>query len=109
MATTLTSSGDNYYSWTGLAASENGDEIPLPAGGGVFVTVQAVGVAGGTFTIQGSIDGTNYFTMKDVQGNDITFTAAGYAEISSNIRRLRAITGAGVSAGEIHVQIGGVK
>lgn len=47
-------------------------------------SVQVGGTFGGaTVTLQGSNDGTTYATLKDLQGNNISFTAAGQAEFSS--------------------------
>lgn len=47
--------------------------------------VQVIGTFGGaTITLRGSNDGTNYFTLKDLQGNDISFTATGAAEFSTS-------------------------
>jgi hypothetical protein len=39
--------------------------------------------AGGTVVIEGSIDGTNYVTLTDPQGNAISKTAAAIEEIAS--------------------------
>ena len=47
-------------------------------------SVQISGTFGGaTVVLQGSNDGTTYATLKDLQGNNLSFTAAGYAEFSS--------------------------
>ena len=37
---------------------------------------------GGTVTMQGSMDGTNWATLHDPQGNALTFTAAGIKEVA---------------------------
>lgn len=50
----------------------------------VCASVQVSGTIGGaTIVLQGSNDGVTYATLKDTAGNDISFTAAGYAEFSS--------------------------
>jgi hypothetical protein len=47
-------------------------------------SVQVSGTIGGaTIVLQGSNDGTTYATLKDLAGNDLSFTAAGYAEFTS--------------------------
>jgi len=47
-------------------------------------SVQVRGTFGGaTVVLQGSNDGVTYSTLKDLQGNALSFTAAGYAEFSS--------------------------
>lgn len=60
--------------------SRRGDTInaDLPARGEPVGSVQVTGTFGGaTVTMTGSNDGTNYVTLKDVNGNDVSFTAAG--------------------------------
>lgn len=50
----------------------------------VTASVQVGGTFGGaTVVLQGSNDGVTYATLKDLQGNNISFTSAGYAEFSS--------------------------
>lgn len=62
---------------------------------------------GGTFTIEGSLDGTNYVTLTDPQGNALSFTAPGILEqISEATVWIRpALTGG--SAGTLVVTIFG--
>lgn len=50
----------------------------------VCASVQISGTIGGaTIVLQGSNDGTTYATLKDLQGNNLSFTAAGYAEFTT--------------------------
>lgn len=53
--------------------------------------VQAFGTfgTGGTVTVQGSMDGTNWTTLHDPQGNALTFTAAGIKEVAEVCPYLR--------------------
>ncbi len=47
-------------------------------------SVHVSGTFGGaTVVLQGSNDGTTYATLKDLQGNNLSFTSAGYAEFTS--------------------------
>lgn len=47
-------------------------------------SVQVSGTFGAaTVVLQGSNDGVTYATLKDLQGTNISFTAAGFAEFSS--------------------------
>lgn len=47
-------------------------------------SVQVGGTFGGaTVLLQGSNDGVTYVTLKDMQGNNLSFSSAGYAEFSS--------------------------
>jgi hypothetical protein len=56
--------------------------------------------SGGTVVIEGSIDGTNYVTLTDPQGNAISKTAAAIEEISEIVKfiRPRVTTGDGTTA-----------
>ena len=67
-----------------------------PLGGSAQVIGGTWGSA--TVTLQVSHDGANWFTAKDVQGDDITFTDDGYFEFSSAAVLMRfSISGAGAS------------
>ncbi len=70
--------------WTGLSSADSG-LAHSPAGHGAIAgSVQVEGTFGGaTVTLQASNDGINWETISDVQGNAISFTAAGIAEFSS--------------------------
>lgn len=61
-------------------------------------SVQVTGTFNGvTVTIQGSNDGVNFATLKDYEGNGLTFTAAGLRPIAEGVRYLRPITSGGSS------------
>jgi len=86
----------------GLTANETSDAI----GGNGAVALSGVvactdgggsGFNGGTVAIQGSIDKVNWFTLKDVQGNDITFSDDGAAEFASGFLFFRASADASIS------------
>jgi hypothetical protein len=71
--------------WTGETTAGNAS-IPryAPHVSLANASVQIGGTLGGaTIVLQGSNDGTTYATLKDLAGNDLSFTAAGYAEFSS--------------------------
>lgn len=67
--------------WTGLLNGDTGAPIKFPAS--AFKSIQFNGTfgAGGTIVLQGSNDGTNYYTLTDPQGNAISKTAAGLEAI----------------------------
>ena len=84
--------------WTGLETGDDGAAIRY--GGAADRTVQIIGTFGGaTVTMQGSIDGTNWATLTDAQGNAIAATAAALEAITELVRFIRPIVtgGAGVS------------
>lgn len=57
----------------------------------VFGAVGAAGFNGATITMQGSNDGTNWFTLTDPLGNDVAFTASGGKQIMEVTRHIRPI------------------
>lgn len=91
---TLTESSDDLYisaQWT-LANTDDG--TPLEA---VLYADRSVQITGaGTLIIEGSNDGTNYVTLKDPLGNNIT--GAGIKTVAELVRliRPRSTSGAGV-------------
>lgn len=73
---------------------------------------RTVGVAfdagSGTITIEGSFDGSTWFTLTDAQGNALTFTADGIQLIAENPKLVRPSLG-GSSTPDITVWITGRK
>lgn len=61
------------------------------------VTAQAIGTfGGGTVTFQGSLDGTNWFTLQDPAGSNLAFTAAGGGQVANALPRyIRPLESAG--------------
>lgn len=89
---------DSLETWkvTGLGASVTTEALKIPHRG-LGAALACTGTFGGTVTIQVSVDGENWVTLKDIAQNDITFTVAGYFEIATAAAFLRVSTGAGVS------------
>lgn len=95
--------------WTGLANGDDGQ----PFEGVDFAdrTVQ-IGIAqggafgtGGSITLQGSNDGSQWDALTDPQGNAITKTAAGLEVIAENPRYVRPIVTAGDGSTLLAVRI----
>ena len=86
------------FQWTGLEGNDTGDPLRLTNRGGVVAAIQLTGTFGGTVTMQGSLDGTNWFTLKDTQGNDVSATADALFEVSTAVRHVRPSAGSGVSS-----------
>src|SRR3990170_2252557 len=79
---------------TGVGVDGTGSTIQLP--GFADRTVQVAGTFGGaTVTVQGSNDGTNWATLRDPQGADLTFTVAGIKQVLEVTRHIRATTSGG--------------
>lgn len=79
--------------WASLAQGDDGQSYEMP--GSSDRSVQIVGTFGGaTVTIEGSIDGTNWATLTDPQGNAISKTATALEMVSEVTRYIRPnITG----------------
>lgn len=85
----------HYVSWTGLLNGDDGSPYAMP--GWADRTVQITGTfgAGGTVVIEGSIDGTNYVTLTDPQGNAISKTGAAIETITEIVKFIRPRVTAG--------------
>lgn len=74
----VTTFGDpRLFKWETLT-STNADGAPVRFQGNQDRTVQVIGAdfGGGTLTIQGSLDGTNWDTLQDLEGAALSFTQA---------------------------------
>jgi len=70
------------YTWTALPASLAGPSVSGPGWTDRSVQVTGTFGVGATVTLQGSNDGTNWFTLHDPFANLLSFTAAGFAEVT---------------------------
>jgi len=90
--------------WEGLTEDEDGDSVSIAQW--QDKTVQATGTfANETVTIQGSLDGTNWFTLHDLQDGDLAFAAAGLEAIQENVLYIRPSVGTGGGAGTVDVDV----
>ena len=83
--------------WT-ITDGDTGDPAEIP--GATDRTVQVTGTFGGTtITLQGSLEETptNWFTLTDPLGNDVTFSAAGAVTIMENATWIRPSESGGSS------------
>jgi len=97
--------GGAVFLWETVTATDTGEPIEILGHAGLACAVQAIGTFGGTLAIEGSIDGTNYVTLKTTQGDDATLTAAGVLEIATAVRYIRPSAGAGVSDVDVYICI----
>jgi len=81
--------------WEACATGDTINALPISEQWGLAASVQASGTFGGaTVVMQHSNDGTNWFTGKDLQGDNISLTADGIAEFSLSSAYIRpAISG----------------
>lgn len=107
--TTIEADGNAYVvSWTAIGDSDTC--TPVTWAGARDKTVQITGTFGSaTIVLQGSIDGTNYVTLTDPQGNTISKTSAAIETVMENVRFIRPATSGGTSSSvNVHLLMGGV-
>lgn len=72
------------YRWTDYSTADDAVPVRIQNMQGLAGSIQVTGTFGGaTIALQVSNNGTNYVTLKDAIGSNITFTAAGIAEFST--------------------------
>jgi len=96
--------------WEACATGDTINSLPISEQWGLAASVQASGTFdGATVVMQHSNDGTNWFTAKDLQGNDISLTADGIAEFSLSSAYIRpAISGGGTDDVDVIVVFRGL-
>jgi hypothetical protein len=91
--------------WTGLDTDDSGTPVELVDYADRTVTITGTFGAGGSITIQGSNDNTNWFAVTDPQGNAITKTAAGMETLMEAPRYIRPLVTAGDGTTSLTVKI----
>jgi len=82
--------------WTGLTKTTDDTGSPLEMVGSADRSVQVEGVFnGGTLLLEGSNDGSNYATLTDPQGNNLSFTSATIETVAEITRYVRPRVTAG--------------
>lgn len=81
--------------WTGLLNGDTGAPLILGIYGDVSVQISGTFGTGGSVTLQGSNDGTNWIALTDPQGNAITKTAASIEQFLERTRYIRPSVTAG--------------
>jgi len=91
------------YAWSGIAAGDTGQVVDLLGLSGLSGAVQFTAGASGPLTMTVSLDGTNYETMKDVGGNDVTAAAGttAYFDISTAALYARPLGGTSLTGGAV--------
>jgi len=82
--------------WTGLLNGDTGTPLEFPDyGGDATFSVDGTFGTGGSIKLEGSNDGTNYYTLKDPLGSAIVKTAGGLSLITEAPRFVRPSVTAG--------------
>lgn len=97
--------GTETVTWTPVTGSDTA--TPYEYGKFADKTIQVFGTFGDTLTIQGSNDGTNWATISDSLGVELTFTAVGIKLIAENPRFIRPSPGGSISSVTIIIQATG--
>lgn len=81
-------------SWAAMANGDSGDAFALADFADKSVQVAGTFGTGGTVVLQGSNDNTNWATLTDPQGSNLSFTAAGLKAVGPATLYVRpAVTG----------------
>jgi len=92
---TFGDTGCNMVIWSGLLNGDTGNAIQMPGAADRSIQISGTFGVGGSVTIQGSNDGTNFVALTDPQGNAITKTAAAIEQVSEVTRYIRPSVTAG--------------
>lgn len=89
--------GINAFQWTPMtnSGSDVGEAISMASSADRSVQVTGTFGAAGNLRVEGTIDGTNWATLTDPQGNALDFTAAKIEAISELVRQIRPRVTAG--------------
>lgn len=91
--------GEMYVvAWSGLLNGDDGAAIQFAEFADKSIQFSGTFGVGGSITLQGSNDGTNWFPLTDPQGNAITKTAAALEKVDEATAWVRPIVTAGDAA-----------
>jgi len=76
-------------SWVGLANGQSGDSVEDSLWADRSVQVTGTFGAGGSVTIEGSNDGTNWASLTDPQGNNLSFSTSKIETVIEMVRFIR--------------------
>lgn len=93
------------HTWSGLANGDDGAPAEFPLMSDRTVQVFGTFGAGGSVTIEGSLDGVNFSTLTDPQGNQLTLGSAKVESIMEVVQYIRPRVTAGDGATNLTVMI----
>ena len=91
--------------WNALANGDDGSSFTLAQYADRSVQIAGTFGASGTLVFEGTIDGTNYNTLNDPQGNALTFTTSKIEAISELVIGIRPKVTAGDGATSLNVSM----
>lgn len=104
-ATTMIATQVVLYEWLAVANGDTGAPIKTENFTDFTVTIEGTFGVGGSCTLKGSNDGTNYYALTDPQGNAITKTAAGIESVSELPYYIRPEVTAGDGSTAISIRL----
>lgn len=93
------------FSWLAVPNANTGTPISVPDYADITVYFGGTFTGGGTVSLKGSLDGTNYVVLTDPQGNAITKTAEAIEAATENCRYLRPEVTAGGGSTAINIYV----
>lgn len=104
-ATSIVNKVNSKVLWSGVSTGDTITTLAVDYMAGLAGSVQFAGTFGGaTLTLTGSNDGTNYVTLKDVNGNSISTTTAGVFEFSTTCLYIKPASSGG-AADDVEVTV----
>lgn len=98
-------SGVILVKWTGLANGDTGSPYRAPNYNDKSVQVNNTFGTGGSVTVQGSNDSSNYDSLRATDGNVLTFSASGLEQVLENPVLMRPNVTAGDGSTNINVSL----
>lgn len=90
--------GNQIYTWSPMASGDDGSPAGSTGAGDRTVQVHGTFGVGGTMLIEGTLDMTNWFTLRDPSGVSLSFTSAGLKAVLENVLAIRPrVTGGDIS------------
>lgn len=83
------------YTWALTTANADGEPCRFQGSGDRTFQVTGTFGSGGTIVLQGSLDGSNWFTLSDPSGDPVSFTSAGLAAVAESPIYVRPFVSAG--------------
>lgn len=91
--------------WSGLLNGDTGTGVLIPYSEGMCFQVAGTFGSGGSVTLKGSNDGTNYIALTDPQGNAITKTSAAIEQVEEKPLYIRPEVTAGDGTTDLVVTV----
>jgi hypothetical protein len=94
--------------WAAGTDADTGAPYEIQGARAIYGAMQASGGTVGSVTLQASIDGSNWATVKDIYGNEVVLAnATTVAEFSTAARYIRTLYGTGASTTVARVMLRG--